>query len=305
MNDSLIVDIHADDYGYTVNTSKDILQCVKDEALDSFSIICNTKCFEETTKMLYEAIPSFKYLPLMSVHLNFLEGFGHDGRIMSNYTWEEYLAKSYWFGRKKLKKFLKIEIKNQIEKTWGVITKCFEIADSNNIPRKQSKIRIDSHIHTHLIPVIWDALTETLDEEDYEIEYIRNPKEPLSPFLKCFKMYPSYSLINLIKNRILMFYSKKVDDYCDAKGLKKRYMCGLMFSGNMNIERLERIIDNLANITKINNRELEFLFHPGFSLKEEYSDELNNHDYFVFNNSKNRTVEKESVHRIKSLMKEQ
>ena len=43
-----IVDIHADDYGYSLNTSKDILDCIKADNLDSFSIICNMPAFEES-----------------------------------------------------------------------------------------------------------------------------------------------------------------------------------------------------------------------------------------------------------------
>ena len=49
------VDIHADDYGYSINTSKDMLECMKAGALDSISIICNTKWFEYSMEMLYPA----------------------------------------------------------------------------------------------------------------------------------------------------------------------------------------------------------------------------------------------------------
>ena len=36
------IDIHADDYGYSLAVSRDILECMKAGCLDSISIICNT-----------------------------------------------------------------------------------------------------------------------------------------------------------------------------------------------------------------------------------------------------------------------
>ena len=55
------VDIHADDYGYSINTSKDMLECMKAGALDSISIICNTKWFEDSMEMLYREIPHLPF----------------------------------------------------------------------------------------------------------------------------------------------------------------------------------------------------------------------------------------------------
>ena len=68
------IDIHADDYALTVNTSKDMLDCMKAGKLNSISIVPNTSSFDQCMDMMYEAIPSLPYLPLMSVHLDFVEG---------------------------------------------------------------------------------------------------------------------------------------------------------------------------------------------------------------------------------------
>ena len=40
-------DIHADDYGLTMNVSKDILYGINHNMLNSMSIMPNMKCFEE------------------------------------------------------------------------------------------------------------------------------------------------------------------------------------------------------------------------------------------------------------------
>ena len=67
------------------------------------------------------------------------------------------------------------------------------------------KLRIDSHQHTHLIPVVADALFEVLEENQWEVEYIRNAKEPIGPFLKMNSLYSSYQAINFVKNILLNF----------------------------------------------------------------------------------------------------
>ena len=68
------IDIHADDYALTVNTSKDMLECMKAGKLNSISIVPNTSVFEECMGLLYQEIPTLPFLPLMSVHLDFVEG---------------------------------------------------------------------------------------------------------------------------------------------------------------------------------------------------------------------------------------
>ena len=67
------IDIHADDYALTENTSKDMLACMKAGKLHSISIVPNTSCFEKCMEMLYNEIPDMPFLPLLSVHLDFVE----------------------------------------------------------------------------------------------------------------------------------------------------------------------------------------------------------------------------------------
>ena len=67
-------DIHADDYALTVNTSKDMLECMRAGRLDSISIVPNMSCFEACMELFYAEIPKLPFLPLLSVHLDFVEG---------------------------------------------------------------------------------------------------------------------------------------------------------------------------------------------------------------------------------------
>lgn len=287
----MIVDIHADDYGYSLNTSKDILDCMKKGCLDSISLICNTNAFEESIDLLYKAIPTLPFLPKISCHLNFPEG---KGDILPLSWGRLFLSSSF------IKDDLKKEIKIQLDITNEVIENCVEIAVKNNIKYSQKGLRIDSHVHTHPIPVVWNSLVEVLHEGKYNVEYIRNPKEPIIPFIKNLGL--SYGIVNIIKNRILMLYSKKIDKYYEKHNFKKMYMWGLIMSGYMDFDRINTIYKDMYAYANKHNRDLEILFHPGMATSSEIGKEMNK-DYFKdFNGSENRHVEKETVLRIKEIV---
>ena len=291
------IDIHADDFGYSLNTSKDIIECVKSGNLNSFSIICNTSHFEECMEYLYSEIPTLAYLPLISVHINLPEGFSTSEYLPM--SWGKLFINSY-LNKNKLKEEIKKEIKYQIDRTWEAIRKCIDIAKQHNIEVRQKSLRLDSHVHTHLIPVVWESLIEVIEENNYDVEFIRNPKEPLKPFIANSLL--SYGIVNILKNRILMAYSGKVDNYCERHGLKKMYMWGLTMSGHMDFARIKKVYPKMVEYCEERNRDLEILFHPGLASKDEYSKEMNI-DYFNdFNSSKNRSIEKDSVLRIKEVI---
>lgn len=293
------VDIHADDYGYSINTSKDILECMKKGCLDSVSIICNNAKFEESMEMLYEAIPSLPFLPLLSVHINLPEG---KGEILP-LSWASLFIKSYSFNKTKIKQEIKQEIKQQILTVTSVVDKCIDIAKNNGVECHQNGIRLDTHIHTHPIPIVWKSLIEVINEEKLNVEYIRNPKEPLIPFIKHFSLIPSYGLVNIIKNRILMLYSFKIDTYCKKHNLEKMYMWGLCMSGHMDSDRIKKVYPDMFKYAKRHNRNLELLFHPGMASEDEYSSEMNLEYFKNANLSKNRHIEKDAVLRIEEIVR--
>ena len=294
------IDIHADDYAYSLETSKDIIDCIKEGNLDSFSIICNMKCFDTCMDLLKKEIPSFDYLPNISIHINLPEGIGVSSIIPK--SWFKLFLMSYSIFKNRYKEEIKKEIKNQIEVTQKEIDECIEIAKKNNIKVTQEGMRIDSHIHTHLLPIVWESLVEVIEEENYKIEYIRNPKEPILPFFKHLDVVKTYSLVNIIKNRILMLYSKKVDNYLDLNKIDKMYMCGLILSGHMDYDRLKIVYPDLLEYAEKNNRKLVLLFHPGKAKEDEYSSEMDKNYFRDANSSENRHIEKDTVMKIKSII---
>ena len=300
-------DIHADDYALTLNTSKDMLECMRAGKLDSISIVTNMSCFEECMELLYAEIPNLPFLPLLSVHLDFVEGrclagskqtpdLVKEGSDLMGLGWGGLFFASYLPGkRKKIKAQLTCEIKEQLARGDRAAKRCLEIAGKAGIPCAQKGLRIDSHQHAHMIPVVWEAMLAAVKGEGYTVEYIRNSKEVLGVFLTNVSLYKTYRPINFIKNRLLSFYSHKADRYCKENGIKPMYLWGLVMSGRMDQKRIEKLYPKMLAKAKRDGRELEVLFHPGLMLADEVTDEVAGEAVEDFYRREDRHVEKEAV----------
>ena len=300
-------DIHADDYALTMNTSKDMLECMRAGRLDSISVVPNMSCFEECMELFYREIPQLPFLPLMSVHLDFVEGRSLAGKEaapdlqkagsgLMGLGWGGLFAASYLPGkRKKIKSQLKREIRAQIEQVQEAVKKCFSVARKAGVPCAQKGLRIDSHQHAHMIPVVWEAVLEVVHEEGYALEYIRNSKEVLGVFLTDVSLYRTYRPVNFVKNRLLSLYSHKADRFCKENGMKQMYLWGLVMSGRMDKERIGKLYGKMMRRAERDGRTLEILFHPGITLPEEVTPEIAKEaaeDFYLRND---RHVEKEAV----------
>ncbi len=295
MND--MIDIHADDYGLSVNTSKEMLEFLQDGVFDSISIITNNTCYEQCMDMLKKKIPALPFLPKMSVHLNLVEGYylSDPGRMI-NASWKDLFLASFLPGRKKrVSKLLEKEISAQLKKGWDGIKACIDIAKKSGVKCEQEKIRVDSHQHTHMIPVVWESLQRSLQNCGFEAEYIRNSREPLSPFISEVSLWQSYRLVNIIKNRILRFMSRPAERYDRKNGHEPMYLWGLVMSGNMDADRIGILYRRMTDTAKAKNRRLEILFHPGRMTKDECSPEIPKDAAESFYLSDGRDIEKEGA----------
>ncbi len=271
-----MTDIHADDYALSVNTSREMLELMHEGVLDSISIISNNACYNECMQLLRDNIPTLPYLPKMSVHLNLVEGYlvSDPGKIIKT-TWKDLFLASFVPGRRKKEYALLLkETQAQLAKTWDDIRECIDIARKCGILCSQEKIRIDSHQHTHMIPIVWDAVIESLSALNLEAEYIRNSKEPLCPFLSEISLWSTYRPVNIVKNRILYFMSKKCDRYDASSGHERMYLWGLVMSGKMDADRIKVLYPRLEKFARSRNRRLEILFHPGRMGDDELTDEI-------------------------------
>ena len=299
-----MTEIHADDYALTLRTSKEQLSLIREGVLDGISIIPNTACFEECMDLLLAEIPALPFLPVMSVHLNIVEGLclSDENGSYIPYTWKSLFFDSFDLRKRgQLKEELKKEIDRQIKKAWSKISLCIKRAEEMGIPCAQKKLRIDSHQHSHVIPVVWSALTEVIREEGYETEYIRCPDEPLRPFAAERSLWLSYSPVNLVKNRILRILSLPAVGLCKKEGRRPMYLWGLMMSGRMDAERIKKLYPYVSSFANSKGRDLEILFHPGRMTEEELDRGIPMASAESFYLSSNRDIEKDGARQARRI----
>ena len=300
----MTIDIHADDYALTENTSKDILECMAAGKLDSISIVPNSGCFDKCMDMLYSAIPSMPFLPCMSVHINLVEGLSLSDSGFGSYldlSWGRLFLYSYMLpAGSNIRTGIEKEIAAQIEKCMQAIDKCINIAKAGNVRCSQKYLRLDSHQHTHHLPIVWKAMMRVISEKKYDVEYIRCSREPIRVFLSVPGLFSTYRPINAVKNLILTLYSGKIDRYCQKKGLHKMYLWGLLMSGKMDHSRMGRLLEAMKKRALADGRDLEILFHPGRALSCEINDEFDPSAARDFYLNSNRTVEKDAVLRFQN-----
>lgn len=289
------IDIHADDFGESLHASEDILDCIRAGKLNSISILSNMSCFAECVRKYREQETAFPIRPLLSVHINIMEGSCLsraeelpdlvDGEGHFCVSWEKLFLQSFLPGSGKIQKQLKKEIKAQIAAVIKAFPECMPL-------------RLDSHQHTHMIPVVARAVFEAIEEEGWEVSYIRNAKEPLLPFLQEASLYRTYRPVNLVKNLILNFCSFLLEGRLRKAGTEPMYLWGLIMSGHMDEERVKKLMPRLVKRAQKKGRTLEVLFHPGHVLQDEITPEFSQEDAIAFHVSENRCLEKDAVLKI-------
>ena len=276
---------HADDYAVSLHASKQMISCIKEGHVQSISIMPNMSCFEDSLKLLGEVISQVK----ISVHLNIMEGFSVsdpkripllvDEKGLFCISWGKLLIYSL-IKPKALKEQLKTEWKAQIEKV------------QREMPQGY-KLRIDSHQHPHMIPAAFQAVTELINEEGYETEYVRVASEKIWPFLKHGSLFRTYSFANIIKNILLNLFGVYNKHLLKKCGHIQYYdFMGLIFSGKMDEKRVSIVLPDILMKTK---EGIEVLFHPGYMKKEEWNEEYNKEEFNRFHFSRCRTIEEAAV----------
>ena len=265
------IDVHADDFGESIHASRDILDCLMAGKLDSISILSNMSCFEQCVVLYREREKEFPKKPLLSVHLNFMEGSCLerperlpslvDGQGHFCVSWGKLFLASWMPGRRRMKEELKREMRLQIVKV------------KKSFPEMEA-LRLDSHQHTHMIPVVAEALFEVLEENGWQAEYIRDAREPLFPFLRERSLYKTYRPVNFVKNGILNICSRLLAGRLRKKGMEPMYLWGLIMSGNMDRQRVEKLLPEMKGVAEKKGRTLETLFQSGQVRKEEITAEF-------------------------------
>lgn len=270
----------ADDYGLNEISSERIRACIDKGALNKVSVFPNF-----TTPDLSKIPKNVR----ICLHLNLVEG-----RCMSDPSEIDLLATPdgkfrHTFGGlflsslihgKKFREQACREIRAQVSYWKSIIPE--------NAP-----FCVDSHQHTHMIPAVYKALLQTLENEKTKPEYIRIPAEPLLPYITTPSLYFTYSAVNVIKQWLLKFL------WLINKGngnVPTALFFGILFSGKMDEKRVGKILAKYIRIADKSGRDIEVLFHPGYLEKGEISPEDVEFEGFYL--SENRKTEFNSVIKI-------
>lgn len=295
-------DIHADDYGLSLGASEDILKCIAKNALDSISVLTNMPDCGKYAERFKEESKKWKREPLLSVHLNFVEGRSMAGKKRAPHlTDDEGLLRTSWgklffwsfcpWKYHEIKKELKWEIKAQTDE--------FIRYYGDNRP-----LRFDGHQHTQMLPVVYHALLEAIREEGYSVEYIRVTKEPVLPFLKGVSLWKTYRPVNCVKNLLLNLLALRMERTVAGAvpEQKPMFLWGVLFSGCMDEERVRKLLPLMKRKAKERERILEILFHPGFTEKAEMKGKCISEGASWFYCSEGRKQEFQTVMKLKGVV---
>ncbi len=316
---------HADDYGITISQSKRILQCCNsstnnkgDESgsesgthsndfkqtalLNSLSMFANSPCFDECADLLENKLSQIaqnqtdehiqhKQRLHIGLHINLVEGHCVANPKDVNLLVDEngmfclgfmgLLKQSNSKDRAQLQRQIEIEIDEQLKKM------------TSRFPQMQNALRVDSHQHTHAIPVVFDALLESIARSGCNLEYMRVPLENFAPF-KTPSVFKRIRPVNLAK-RLLLGRLWKQNTKAHPNIQSTATFCGVLFSGEMSADNIEAVFSRLVADANSRNLNLELLFHPG--IVDSPSECLNPNllGFVDFSTSTNRNLEAQAL----------
>lgn len=172
-----MIEYHADDYGLFPTQSRRIADCCLNGVTNRVSVMPNSPYLPECMEILRPIEKDSR----IAVHLNFMEGhsicipeeidFLVNKQGIFNVSFGKLLLAFVLPSRLKYRAQLKKEIHAQIH----AVTPYLE----------GRPLRIDSHSHYHMLPVVFDALMDVIQEENLSVSYIRIPEEYMKIYFSC------------------------------------------------------------------------------------------------------------------------
>lgn len=253
--------INADDFGYSRANNLAIQRGTQSGVITSTSLMANMDGFEHAVE---EILPTLQ--ADVGVHLNIIEGKSLTNQSMLcdkngnfNNSYGALILKSL---NGEFLKQVETEFRAQIEKVLAY-----------------TKVsHIDSHVHTHAIPAIFEKTTELAKE--YEIPYIRTQGE--KPYKVKEKPVDKRFCINTIKNALLNTFSL-INKKGDIK--TNDNFIGVLYTGNMDENAI------LEGLKKIQSDSVtEVIFHPNLD-----EDKKDNYREFLITQNPNLKQEIEDL----------
>ena len=278
------IEFHADDYGLFPTQSHRILDCHRNGNLNGISVLPNSPHLPECMSDMYQ----FSEDVAVTVHLNLIEGKSlchvpllTDAQGRLNSSFGALLLRSYLPGKDKYRQQLKQELSAQIR----AVQKYYP---------EDAPIRLDGHAHYHMIPLVFDAMMEVIQEEKLNVSYIRIPREYLSVYLPCLKKLQDFSPINLAKVLILNLLSLRAETrYGDIlQHMQHKLFLGVFLSGRMYYENVIHLLPGALALAEKKGMDLEILGHPGGVFEAEDMAQITSADDMAFLTSHLRNREK-------------
>ena len=221
----------ADDFGYDEFFNIAVFKAFKEGMLNSAALMANCEGFKQASEMIKDMEGC-----QIGVHLNIIEG----NAITTKEQFKDWFFKIWQRTYdKNYMNFLEKEFRAQIEKVLTV----------------HKAEQINSHVHTHAIPKIFE-LTCKLAKE-YEIKYIRTQFEQ-PYFVKGKVLKPCYP-INMAKVALLNSFTLKNKKIVKKYELETNdYIIGVNYTANMDSDTVKKGLEAIKNKTKT----AEILVHP-------------------------------------------
>lgn len=328
------VEFHADDYGLFPEQSRRILHCMQNGALNGVSIMPNSPYLQECMQMLAEACATRRKntsltdaafsngIPFpksdnnrsdaelsrlappasLTIHLNLVEGKALSPRYKISLLTDPDSVFRPSFGkllvvscvpilRGRFLRQIRTEFRHQIRR-------CKPYFDD---PAFCQQIRLDSHVHFHMIPVVFDAMIQAAKLEDLHPSYIRIPKEPVFLYLKHLPRLEHVRPVNFLKVLILNLLSLRARLRYGSTplGAAPALFSGVMLSGYMSKKNVRAILPDFLTLCKKKNQGLEMLFHPGAVCSEAELSQVTSADDKTFFTDAGRSEEAEALIALK------
>lgn len=292
----MYVEYHADDYGQTLAQSEEILSCYTHGILNAVSIMPCSPCLPEAMVIL--AAREKPDRPISrTIHLDLIEGRAlAEGKVphMVNEKGElscrfgkmllwSYLPRK----RKRIKEEVKAEFREQIQR-------CLPYVDPE-------ALRLDSHAHYHMIPVVFDALMELIEEDQLKVAFVRFPRENFSLYWHHRKEISRIKPINMVKTILLNCLAWRNSNVHrdQIEQFEKYAFMGVTLSGHMFAGNIHALLQDAISTAEARGENLQLLFHPGGVYNEEDLKKVNSHADRLFFSSKNRRNEKETLWKLR------
>ena len=244
----------ADDYGISEASNRRIEKCLQEGILNKVSVLPNGLLEHFQERLAGKGI-------CLSLHINLVEGAPlsdpQELDLLVNdhgyfrYSFAGLFLMSFSGKRKRLQEQIHKEIQTQI-RFW------------KKVMGEDTPLCLDSHQHTHLIPLIFRTLLQVIEEEKITVSSLRVPAEPLMPYVLTPSLYPAYLQTGFVKHWILK--TLKMVNYPALKksGLTHPCFVGAMFSGRITEDKIRKLLPHYQRIAQRRGQAVEFAMHPGY-----------------------------------------